>query len=296
MAAQPPAAPAPLPVTRVHLPIVDSTNTYAKLHAAEFVAAAGDGVTVVTADEQTAGRGRSGRAWVTARGADIKATFGFRVPAERLATAYLLSPLLSVVSLRALKAALGVDCQIKWPNDLLCGGARKVGGILCELESLPGGDGGGGGGYFAALGVGINVNTLPEALGVQRPAWPLTTLRAEAPGQQLLDVHGLTHELVAQFARALPLFLRDGFAPFKAEYDAASVLLGRRVRFSTTNDSGAPLVVEGRVTAIGEDGKLYVRHEPAGGGEATVTGFLSGEVSGVQLAEDAEFVQGEPQQ
>jgi BirA family biotin operon repressor/biotin-[acetyl-CoA-carboxylase] ligase len=183
------SARAKYPVVLRHLATVDSTNTWAKLHAPSFDAAA---VTVVTADEQTAGRGRSGRLWKSTPGADIKATFAFRLPAGALATAYQLSPFLAVVAARALRAA-GVSTQIKWPNDLILAGCKKFAGILCELESV-------GGDYWAALGVGINVNSLPEELGVERPVWPLTTLRAET-GREW-DVKALQDGLIHTFAEA----------------------------------------------------------------------------------------------
>jgi hypothetical protein len=147
-----------LPLVRVHLSSVDSTNSWAKRSSAQL---APGSLTVVTATEQTAGRGRGARAWASSGGDDIKVTFAFGLTRAQVATAYLLSPLLSVTARRALAARGVAGCQVKWPNDLLLGGCRKVGGILCELESLQGGgDGGGGGGsaeYLAVLGLGLNV-------------------------------------------------------------------------------------------------------------------------------------------
>jgi BirA family biotin operon repressor/biotin-[acetyl-CoA-carboxylase] ligase len=270
-----------LPIARVHLSSVDSTNSWAKRSSAQL---APGSLTVVTATEQTAGRGRGARAWVSSGGDDIKVTFAFGLSRSQVPTAYLLSPLLSVTARRAL-AARGVACQIKWPNDLLVGGCRKVGGILCELESLQGS--GGGAEYLAVLGLGLNVNSLPEALGVARPAWPLTTLRAEAGGAAL-DAPALLEALVQHFAEALPQFLAAGFAPFRAEYEAGSVLLGRRVRMQHGEGGGE---VEGVATGVAEDGRLLVLED----GAAAPRGFLSGEVSGLQLAEgDAAMVTGHP--
>jgi BirA family biotin operon repressor/biotin-[acetyl-CoA-carboxylase] ligase len=186
----------PSRVVRVHLAEVGSTNTYAKEHARGFDAGA---VTVVTADAQTLGRGRMDRTWVSGAG-DIKATFAFRLPPASLPTAYQLSPLLAVAARRALRTLRGggasdapaLDVGLKWPNDLIAGGCRKLGGILCELEDV------GQGGFCAVLGVGINVNSTPEALDVARPVWPLTTLRAELGRDS--DVGALTDALVASFA------------------------------------------------------------------------------------------------
>lgn len=197
--------------------------------------------------------------------------------------------------------------SLKWPNDLIFAGRSKFGGVLCELEAQPGG-----GPYWACLGIGINVNSTPVALGVSRPAWPLTTLSAEL-GREL-DVSEVTDAIVAAFAevgpppqnelapptlssptcphsQALPVFLRPGpgggFAPFQAEYEALSVLLGRRITFS---DGGAAPVV-GRVVALGADGRLLVDVEGAPAGSAP-RGFLSGEVTGLELAPGEPMLRG----
>jgi biotin-[acetyl-CoA-carboxylase] ligase BirA-like protein len=280
----------PMRVVRRHLPSVDSTNTYARTHARAFEP---DAVTVVTADEQTAGKGRLGRSWKSGAGSDITATFAFRVPPERLPSAYQLSPFIAVVAHRVFHKR-GLPVQIKWPNDLLLSGCKKFAGILCELETTPDGA------YWAALGIGINVNSVAEELGANlvRPAWPLTTLRSETG--TTFDVGALTEELVGGFAevrrkgggavrsgarrdlcslfqpaipdfrvpaclcppspQALPVYLADGFAPFQAEYEAANVLLGKVIRFS--EGAGKPHV-QGRVLSLGADGKLNVEVAPS---------------------------------
>lgn len=259
-----------LSIHRVHLPTVDSTNSWVKRNVASLNPAQ---LTAVTAGTQTAGRGRGARSWVSS-GDDIALTFAFFLPLASVPSAYLLSPLLCVAARRALAARGVAGAAIKWPNDLVMGGARKVGGILAEMEgplaSPPGH-------FLVALGIGLNVNSTPEALGVARPAWPLTTLRAEGGGEPL-DVPALTNAVVDAFASALPMFLEAGFAPFKAEYDGANVLAGRRVRFAA---GGGEAVVEGRVLGVGEDGRLLVEDDVGGAPRA----FLGGEVTGVQLVD-----------
>ena len=307
--AQPPSR---LYVVRKHFASLPSTN----VHAREMVAARAlspDALTVVTADEQTAGRGRLGRSWTSSRD-DIKATFAFRVPRHAMPQAYQLSPLMAVVACRAVArhgggvARHGVAPLIKWPNDVIVGGARKAGGILCELESDPDGQG-----AWAALGLGLNVNSLPEALGVERAVWPLSTLRAEAKEGFAWDVAALLDELCAEMREALHVFFWAGdaasappvaaaaagggdpfggvgslFAPFQAEYEQLSVLLGRVIRFA---DGGR--LVQGRAVRIGADGRLFIQEEAAAGaaagaaGGAEPRGFLSGEVAGVELVDEA---------
>ena len=88
-----------------------------------------------------------------------------------------------------------------------------------------------------------------------------------------------------------PIFLSEGagggFAPFQAQFEALSVLLGRRVTF---ND-GADAPVTGRVVALGADGRLVIDVEGAPEGSAP-RGFLSGEVTGLELAPGEPMVQG----
>jgi biotin-[acetyl-CoA-carboxylase] ligase BirA-like protein len=139
----------PLAVVRKHFASIDSTNSWARLNAATFDASS---LTVVTADDQTAGRGRGGRVWKSIPGEDIKATFAFQLPEARVPTAYQLSPFLAVIATRALRA-FGIHAQIKWPNDLLLANVRKFAGILCELEAV-------GRAHWAILGIGVNVNSV----------------------------------------------------------------------------------------------------------------------------------------
>jgi BirA family biotin operon repressor/biotin-[acetyl-CoA-carboxylase] ligase len=114
---------------------------------------------VLVAETQTHGRGRQGRSWISPPGAALTFSVLLRPvmpPAER---GWL--PLLTGVALtRALQAATGVDVALKWPNDLLAGGA-KLAGILAEQA-----------GDAIVVGVGINVGAAPDEL----PAAPAGAL------------------------------------------------------------------------------------------------------------------------
>ena len=286
-----------LEIIRLHFSTLASTNSHARELAARGSLAPG-ALSVVTADEQTGGRGRLGRVWQSGRD-DVKATFAFRVPPHALATAYQLSPLMAVAAARVVArraavmeaAAAGAlelpRVQIKWPNDLVVRSCRKAGGILCELESARDGS------HWAALGIGLNVNSLPDELNVERAVWPLTTLRAESAGAAW-DVAGIVDDLCAELSRVLAVFFGEGFAPFQSEYEAESVLLGKVVRF-TDVDGAQP--VQGRAVRIGADGRLFLLvADDSSPGAAQERGFLSGEVSGVEIVDDdgvARLLQGE---
>jgi BirA family biotin operon repressor/biotin-[acetyl-CoA-carboxylase] ligase len=122
---------------RVHLRQTGSTNDYARQLA---ISGAPHG-TLVTASEQTAGRGRQGRHWTAPAGSSLLASLLLRSP----------PPLLPLIAAVAVCDIAGDDAQIKWPNDIvLVGKTRlaKLAGILIEGRPQEG---------WAVLGIGLNV-------------------------------------------------------------------------------------------------------------------------------------------
>jgi BirA family biotin operon repressor/biotin-[acetyl-CoA-carboxylase] ligase len=128
---------------RVHLRQTASTNTLARLLAA---GGAPHG-TLVTAGEQSGGRGRQGRVWSAPPGASLLCSWVIREPAK----------LLSLAAGVAVAEECGEHARLKWPNDVLIEG-RKVAGILVEGRPQE---------RWAVLGIGINVALDPERLPVQ---------------------------------------------------------------------------------------------------------------------------------
>jgi len=124
-----------------------STTSTMDICRAEAEAGAPEG-TIVIAEEQTAGRGRFGRAWVSPAGKNIYFTLLLRPSAERLRRLSMLSPLAVAV---AIEQVTGLSANIKWPNDVLIS-ERKVSGILIDTE-LSGDEP-----RYALDGIGINVN------------------------------------------------------------------------------------------------------------------------------------------
>jgi len=125
------------------------TSTGSTMDAARIEAEAGapDG-TVVLAEEQTKGRGRFERVWVSPAGQNLYLTLIMRPPLDRLRSLSIVAPL--AVAL-AVEESTGLTPRIKWPNDVLVDG-RKLSGILVEseiaVESVK----------YALIGAGINVN------------------------------------------------------------------------------------------------------------------------------------------
>ncbi len=129
-----------------HFRVTDSTNTRAR----ELAEAGGPGGTLVTAGEQTAGRGRQGRVWTAPEGKALLYSAILRPLDER----HLLLPLSVPLAVCAAAEALrpGTECQVKWPNDIWLE-QRKLSGILIEARPQDG---------WAVIGIGLNLSIAPH--------------------------------------------------------------------------------------------------------------------------------------
>jgi BirA family transcriptional regulator, biotin operon repressor / biotin---[acetyl-CoA-carboxylase] ligase len=138
----------PTPSMNIHvlrLETTDSTNTEAVKHAQ---AGAAEGLCVL-ARQQTAGRGRRGRTWVSERDAGLYFSIVLRPALER--TALPLITLLAGIAVHDTLADLGIAADIKWVNDLLVGD-KKIAGILSEaVPTEPG--------LAVIVGIGINLTS-----------------------------------------------------------------------------------------------------------------------------------------
>lgn len=143
-----------------HLASVDSTNLMA-LEAAQAGAAHGS---VWVADEQTAGRGRSGHSWHSTAGDGLYVSALIR-PQIALVDALWLSLATGLAAQSSITKVTGLELDIRWPNDLLIN-EKKVGGILVETSTPPPRSDSPTMLRYAIIGVGINVNhqTFPAEL------------------------------------------------------------------------------------------------------------------------------------
>ncbi len=114
--------------------------------------------TVVIADEQTAGRGRLGRAWVAAPGTSLLLSVLFRPPLSPERGGQVpMAVALGAVDALAHHLPAASPAELKWPNDVLAGG-RKIGGLLAEARWTPGSPG------EVVVGLGLNVRQSAEDL------------------------------------------------------------------------------------------------------------------------------------
>ncbi|MBI9013986.1 MAG: biotin--[acetyl-CoA-carboxylase] ligase [Clostridiales bacterium] len=137
----------------IFLETVDSTNNYAKNIALEH-----DDMTVVLADEQTAGKGRLGRQWASEKGSGIWMSIILKPDIEP-AEAPKITQIAAAAMTEAIESVVGESIGIKWPNDIIYK-KKKVCGVLTEMSAELGGI------NYVVVGIGVNVNQtqFPEEL------------------------------------------------------------------------------------------------------------------------------------
>ncbi len=206
--------------------------------------------TVVVAREQTAGRGRLGRPWVSPPGGIWMSVVlrPIAAPHElpRLALA------VGVAASRAVERACGLSVGLRWPNDLVVE-RQKVGGILVESGPEV---------RWVVAGVGMNVNISPAEL----PEGATSLLAAKgAP----VDRPALLQALLSDLELVYEMFRGHDWATLLQWWRRRSTTLGRRVRVHVASG-----VYEGVAEEVDEDGALVLRL-PDGGRMRIVAGEVS---------------------
>lgn len=206
------------------------------LHAARSGAAEG---LCCLADEQTAGRGRQGRAWSAPAGTSLLVSILLR-RSPAVASGVPFAAGLALVD--ALATTSGVNAGLKWPNDVVARG-RKLAGILCEVAP----SGGQEGRIAIALGLGVNlrVSTFPDgAQGIS-----LHEIVDHPP-----DAETLFRAWIDTLWARLAILERGGVAAIVADWRSVAVGLGQPV---TVRSSAGTL--EGVAVDVEDDGALLVR-------------------------------------
>ncbi|HVS88900.1 MAG TPA: biotin--[acetyl-CoA-carboxylase] ligase [Candidatus Acidoferrum sp.] len=212
---------------------------------------------VVVAEEQTAGRGRAGRAWHSEHAAGIYATLLLR-PRLAPVQAPLLTMMAGLSAHAAIQAQTGLTVDLKWPNDLLING-KKVGGILTEMHAEPGQI------RFVIVGIGLNVNQEKFAgeLGAIATSLRLETGKTQSRLELLV-------RLLREFENDYNQFLREGAASITRKFAAiSSYAQGRRVRVTNGTESFA-----GTTAGLGPEGLLQVRRD-----DGAVVTVIAGDVT-----------------
>jgi BirA family biotin operon repressor/biotin-[acetyl-CoA-carboxylase] ligase len=213
---------------RRHFRLTDSTNERGR----ELAQAGAPGGTVVTAAEQSAGRGRHGRRWAAPAGKALLCSAILQPLEARHALLPLAVPLAVA---EVVEAAAPVRCEVKWPNDVWID-ERKVAGVLIEARPQDG---------WAVIGVGVNVAIEPDEFP-EELRWPATSVGHGASVGATLDA----------LCDRLGEWVDAGADRVRAEFSSRDVLRGRQIGWV-----GGGGVADGRGRAEGIDdlGNLLVR-------------------------------------
>jgi BirA family biotin operon repressor/biotin-[acetyl-CoA-carboxylase] ligase len=213
--------------------VLDSTNA----HALTLAQRGERGPLWITAQRQTAGRGRRGRTWVSQLG-NLYATLLLASPAPPQCW-----PQLSLVAGLAVHDALieiapGLKRRLanKWPNDLLLDGA-KFAGILIEGE---------GGNEAVVIGIGVNCASHPAK--TEYPATDLASAGMQIPPEMLFPT--LSTKMIGRLAQWNG---GDGFSTVRSDWIARAAGVGEQIRVRLPNQE-----LSGRFAALDDNGGLVL--------------------------------------
>jgi len=233
---------------------IDSTNTYAR-ELAEKNSVSG---LVILAEQQTGGRGRRGKSWVSPFAANIylSIVWDFEQGAEALEG---LSLAVGVAVRRALIAHGVQRVKLKWPNDIYVE-QKKLGGILLEMIGDPAGH------CSVVIGVGLNVSMPVSQASAIDQDWTdvATELQDKLPARNKLAA-----ELISEILPLLSTFQEQGFAAYRDEWQAADAFYGQPAVISTPKQSTA-----GIVKGVGINGALRLELD-----SGNIESFIGGELS-----------------
>jgi BirA family biotin operon repressor/biotin-[acetyl-CoA-carboxylase] ligase len=242
-----------LPLSQItYLDVVDSTNECAM----QWAENGGEHLSLFVADEQTAGRGRSGRTWFTPPGAALAFSLLLKPKALGAGLTTRITGLGALAVCQVLRDVYGLGAEIKWPNDVLVDG-RKLAGVLAEAQWQ------GDAPQSVVLGIGINIaqGSVPPESELNFPATCVETALGSP-----VERWNLLKEVLEATLGWLPYL--DQIEFLQAWEDN---LAYQRERVQLLSEGSE--VVEGRVLGLGSDGSL--RLELSGG---DISSFRAGEV------------------
>jgi len=222
---------------------IESTNQW----LLDRVVAGGDTHGVVCmAEQQTAGRGRRGREWLSPFGANLYFSVAWRF-AQGIAAMEGLSLAVGVAICRALEQLGFSAAQLKWPNDILvCG--KKLAGILLEISGDVSGD------CHVVVGVGLNVSMpfgVAEKIG--QPWVDLQSL-LRADVQQMPHRNTISAAIIEQVLSVLVGYEFKGFQAYRCEWERYSAHIGGDVKLITPRDE-----IRGVMLGVTDSGGLRMR-------------------------------------
>jgi BirA family biotin operon repressor/biotin-[acetyl-CoA-carboxylase] ligase len=249
---------------RIACDTIGSTNA----HALEMARAGESGPLWVTARRQTQGRGRRGRVWTSEAG-NLYATLLLTdpSPAEQVAQLSFVAALAAHDAVAQTAPQLGPLLRLKWPNDLLLGGA-KIGGLLLEGEGANG---------RLTIAVGIGLNCAHHPRDTPYAATDLATAGAMVTPEALFGaLSGAMQLRLAQWDRGA------GFAAIRAAWLARAAHQGEDILVRAGDRE-----IAGRFEALDDIGRLLLRRP-----DGTLEPITAGDVFPLPRAGAAAFATG----
>ncbi|MBA0036676.1 bifunctional biotin--[acetyl-CoA-carboxylase] ligase/biotin operon repressor BirA [Pantoea sp. BIGb0393] len=194
------------------IPVIDSTNQYLLDRMDQLPS----GYACI-AEYQQAGRGRRGRKWFSPFGSNLYMSMYWRLE-EGPAAAMGLSLVIGIIMAEVIQSLGAPEVRVKWPNDLYLND-RKLAGILVELTGKTG--------DAAQIVIGAGVNLLMRSEGATEinQGW----INLQEAGIDI-DRNVLAAKLLNSLREALPIFERDGLAPFVKRWEALDNFINRPVK------------------------------------------------------------------
>lgn len=232
----------------------DSTNTQGKI----LVQNGAEHGTLIIADQQTAGKGRLGRTWVSPSGESIYMTLILKpdISVENVSMLTLVAAMAVVKAVEQLQ--ITTDCMIKWPNDIVVN-KKKVCGILTEMTTEQNQI------QSVLIGIGINANTTEFAEEIREIA---TSFYKETGCQ--VNRETLIAEVMNQFEKYYDIFSRtQDMSALADDYNGKLVHFGQMVYLNDGNERKCV-----KALGIDERGALLVEDE-----QGSTQAVISGEIS-----------------
>ena len=229
-----------------------STNA----HLLETVSTDKDSGVICLAEQQTSGRGRRGRTWVSPFGGNLYLSLLWRF-ANGAAQLAGLSLAMAIAITRALRESGLNTVAVKWPNDILVS-KRKLAGILLEIAGEASGP------CFVVVGVGLNIRASTAEMATVNQPW--IDLQSALGGR--VARNELAARIINHLFAAIQEFERDGLTPFLGEWENLDGYAGQEVVLHLPDGE-----IQGMVRGVDTSGALLLAHE------GKVRRFHSGEIS-----------------
>jgi BirA family biotin operon repressor/biotin-[acetyl-CoA-carboxylase] ligase len=194
------------------IPVIDSTNQYLLDRMDQLPS----GYACI-AEYQQAGRGRRGRKWFSPFGSNLYMSMYWRLD-QGPAAAMGLSLVIGIIMVEVIQSLGAPDVRVKWPNDLYLND-RKLAGILVELTGKTGDA------AQIVIGAGVNLLMRSEGTAEINQGW----INLQEAGVDI-DRNELAAKLINSLREALPIFERDGLAPFVSRWETLDNFINRPVK------------------------------------------------------------------